>query len=170
MLSNFGLQELGLDLSITSLHLFMKLFVVFKSSICIWKNNKNKFLIFLQNILLYKMNNDIKKLTQWLLSCYLSQAIQIFSPQQIFHFHQFWWPTVCHYFKTAVLLIDLGYTLSALLAMRSLCLPYNLSKYINTLIILIQMNKSEYLHLFKVVLVGNSCVGKSSIVIRYADN
>lgn len=32
------------------------------------------------------------------------------------------------------------------------------------------MSKSEYLHLFKVVLVGNSCVGKSSIVIRYADN
>jgi Ras-related protein Rab-1A len=32
------------------------------------------------------------------------------------------------------------------------------------------MNKSEYLYLFKVVLVGNSCVGKSSIVVRYADN
>ena len=32
------------------------------------------------------------------------------------------------------------------------------------------MSKGEYLHLFKVVLVGNSCVGKSSIVIRYADN
>lgn len=32
------------------------------------------------------------------------------------------------------------------------------------------MSKAEYLHLFKVVLVGNSCVGKSSIVIRYADN
>ena len=32
------------------------------------------------------------------------------------------------------------------------------------------MSKSEYLHLFKIVLVGNSCVGKSSIVIRYADN
>lgn len=32
------------------------------------------------------------------------------------------------------------------------------------------MSKSEYLYLFKVVLVGNSCVGKSSIVIRYADD
>jgi Ras-related protein Rab-1A len=32
------------------------------------------------------------------------------------------------------------------------------------------MSKGEYLHLFKIVLVGNSCVGKSSIVIRYADN
>ena len=31
------------------------------------------------------------------------------------------------------------------------------------------MSKNEYLYLFKVVLVGNSCVGKSSIVIRYAD-
>lgn len=41
---------------------------------------------------------------------------------------------------------------------------------INSYFYLIQMNKSEYLHLFKVVLVGNSCVGKSSIVIRYADN
>lgn len=35
---------------------------------------------------------------------------------------------------------------------------------------IIRMSKGEYLHLFKVVLVGNSCVGKSSIVIRYADN
>lgn len=32
------------------------------------------------------------------------------------------------------------------------------------------MSKSEYMYLFKVVLVGNSCVGKSSIVIRYADD
>ena len=32
------------------------------------------------------------------------------------------------------------------------------------------MSKSEYLYLFKVVLVGNSSVGKSSIVIRYADD
>ena len=32
------------------------------------------------------------------------------------------------------------------------------------------MSKNEYLYLFKVVLVGNSCVGKSSIVIRYADD
>ena len=32
------------------------------------------------------------------------------------------------------------------------------------------MNKNEYLYLFKVVLVGNSCVGKSSIVLRYADD
>jgi Ras-related protein Rab-1A len=32
------------------------------------------------------------------------------------------------------------------------------------------MSKSEYMYLFKVVLVGNSYVGKSSIVVRYADN
>lgn len=30
--------------------------------------------------------------------------------------------------------------------------------------------QGEYHYLFKVVLVGNSCVGKSSIVIRYADD
>ena len=31
-------------------------------------------------------------------------------------------------------------------------------------------NQGEYHYLFKVVLVGNSCVGKSSIVVRYADD
>ena len=30
--------------------------------------------------------------------------------------------------------------------------------------------QGEYHYLFKVVLVGNSCVGKSSIVVRYADD
>ena len=31
-------------------------------------------------------------------------------------------------------------------------------------------SQGEYHYLFKVVLVGNSCVGKSSIVVRYADD
>lgn len=31
-------------------------------------------------------------------------------------------------------------------------------------------NQGEYHYLFKVVLVGNSSVGKSSIVVRYADD
>ena len=31
-------------------------------------------------------------------------------------------------------------------------------------------NQNEFHYLFKVVLVGNSAVGKSSIVIRYADD
>ncbi len=31
-------------------------------------------------------------------------------------------------------------------------------------------NQGEYHYLFKIVLVGNSAVGKSSILIRYADD
>ena len=33
-----------------------------------------------------------------------------------------------------------------------------------------QTSQNEYHYLFKVVLVGNSAVGKSSIVLRYADD
>lgn len=38
------------------------------------------------------------------------------------------------------------------------------------LIIYMLQNQGEYHYLFKVVLVGNSSVGKSSIVVRYADD
>jgi len=34
----------------------------------------------------------------------------------------------------------------------------------------VQQNKSEYDHLFKFLLVGDTCVGKSSILLRFSDN
>lgn len=45
-----------------------------------------------------------------------------------------------------------------------------LAAYAFLIIIQMLQNQGEYHYLFKVVLVGNSCVGKSSIVVRYADD